>query len=107
MNLTIRRARESDRKKGFDWQEYRNPAGLGYYRPYVVTIDGEPFVAFGLNREIVWQNGTESVANLVRIAIRFFDSMAQLDYDLYDVRQSRRAKEMQAHLRDVMRKAGV
>lgn len=107
MNLTIRRARESDRKV-FDWQPYRVAAGVnGRRKPWVVTVDGEPFVAFGPNREIVWQNGTESVAPLVRVAVRYFDSMQQVHYDLADVRLERRSAATRQRLHDAMRRAGV
>lgn len=43
----------------YDWKPYYY-GGQGPYKPWVVTIDGEPFVAFGAGPEPVWQNGTES-----------------------------------------------
>lgn len=101
MILTIRRARASDRK-AYDWQHYQ--IGLTTYKPYVVTINGEPFVAFGMNREVVWQNGKESVADLVRIAIRYFDAMQQLDYDLSDIRTDRSMAESKRRVQEAMRK---
>lgn len=101
MNLAIRRARASDRK-AYDWQTYNN-AGTTY-KPYVVTINGEPFVAFGQNREVVWQNGKESVAHLVRIAVRFFDAMQQLDYDLSDIRTDRSLAESKRVVQEAMRR---
>ncbi len=104
MNLTIRKARESDRRT-WDWKPYYW-RGDGPYKPWVVCVDGEIFVGFRGDREVVYQNNTESVAPLVRVAIRYFDAMdLTLASDVAQIKADRHTAQVQSDYQDAMSRA--
>lgn len=102
MNVTIRKARESDRKY-FDWQPYRDRYD-GPFKPWVVAVDGIPYVIvethFRGAERVVYQNGSEAVADMLRMFRLFLRAVPAL----YEDQDERRSAKTEASLRESMRK---
>lgn len=88
MNITIRKARESDRKQ-YNWQLH---GGVERFRPTIVTVDGIIYVALE-GTKVVYQNGSAAVPDLVRMVLRSHRIMGVL-YD--DKRDRKRQADIEA-----------
>jgi hypothetical protein len=74
MRVTFRRASKRDLGQ-WDWTPHMYWADTTKVPPHVVTVDGEIVVAFGKNGQVVFQNGTDGVAHLIRAWWRVVEAL--------------------------------
>lgn len=96
-NVTFRTARASDRET-YDWKPYYVDSN-GPYPPQVVTVDGVLYLVME-GDTVVFQNGSEAIPDLVRMALRLHHALQSL----YEDRDQRKREKNERDFHESMQR---